>query len=90
MKGYSLLDAYEVANRAELRTKNINAGKQKALNQLNSKAHIRGNGGSGSDDVDLTSIPADTLQVYRQMFAKELRTGKMKEADFVKHYKKSQ
>lgn len=90
LKGYTVLDAYEAANRAELRAKALNQGKQTALNQVNSKSHIRGNGGEGADDVDLTSVPADVMATYRQMFAKELKTGKMKESDFVKHYKKSQ
>jgi hypothetical protein len=87
--GLTLTEAYELVNRKSIREHLQASSKQKALNQVNSKSHLRSNGGDGADDVDLTSIPADTLQTYRQLFAKELRTGKMKESDFVKHYKKS-
>jgi hypothetical protein len=88
--GLSLTDAYELVNKKAIREHLQEASKQSTLNKVNSKSHLRGNGGEGADDVDLTSIPPDTLQMYRQMFSKELRTGKMKESDFVKHYKKSQ
>jgi hypothetical protein len=88
--GLTLTEAFELVNKQSIREHLQASSKQKALNQVNSKAHIRGNGGEGADDVDLTSIPSETMQAYRQMFAKELRTGKMKESDFVKHYKKSQ
>jgi hypothetical protein len=87
--GLSLTDAYELVNKKAIREHLQAASKQSTLNQVNSKSHLRGNGGEGADDVDLTSIPAETMATYRQMFAKELRTGKMKESDFVKHYKKS-
>jgi hypothetical protein len=88
--GLSLTDAYELVNKKAIREHLQAVSKQSTLNKVNSKSHLRGNGGEGADDVDLTSIPPDTLRMYRQMFSKELRTGKMKEADFVKHYKKSQ
>jgi hypothetical protein len=87
--GLSLTEAYELVNKKTIREHLQASSKQSALNKINSKNHVRANGGEGAEDVDLTSVPAETMQAYRQMFAKELRTGKMKEADFVKHYKKS-
>jgi hypothetical protein len=87
--GLSLTDAYELVNKKTIREHLQASSKQSALNKINSKNHVRGNGGEGADDVDLTSVPSETMQAYRQMFSKELRTGKMKEVDFVKHYKKS-
>jgi hypothetical protein len=87
--GLSLMDAYELVNKKTIREHLQAASKQAALNKVNSKSHLRGNGGEGADDVDLSSVPAETMAAYRQMFAKELRTGKMKESDFVKHYKNS-
>jgi hypothetical protein len=88
--GLSLTEAYELVNKKAIREHLQASSKQKALNQINSKSHLRGNGGQGADDVDLTSIPTETLTMYRQMFKKELRSGSMKESDFVKHYKDSQ
>jgi hypothetical protein len=87
--GLSLTEAYELVNKKAIREHLQASSKQSTLNNINSKKHVRGNGGEGADDVDLTSVPSETMQAYRQMFAKELRTGKMKEADFVKHYKNS-
>lgn len=87
--GLSLTDAYELVNKKVIRDHLQASSKQKTLNQVNSKSHLRSNGGEGADDVDLTSIPSETMATYRQMFSKELRSGKMKESDFVKHYKKS-
>jgi hypothetical protein len=87
--GLSLTEAFELVNKKAIREHLQASSKQSTLNKINSKNHVRANGGEGAEDVDLTSVPAETMQAYRQMFAKELRTGKMKEADFVKHYKKS-
>lgn len=88
--GLSLTEAFELVNKQAIREHLQASAKQSTLNKVNSKSHVRGNGGEGADDVDLTSVPADVMQSYRQLFAKELRSGKMKESDFVKHYKKSQ
>lgn len=87
--GLSLTEAYELVNKKSIREHLQAASKQSALNQVNSKSHLRGNGGQGADDVDLTSVPPDVLANYKSLFSKELKTGKMKESDFVKHYKRS-
>lgn len=87
--GLSLTEAYELVNKQTIREHLTASTKQSTLNKINSKEHVRGNGGEGADDMDLTSVPADVMATYRQMFSKELRTGKMKESDFVKHYKNS-
>ena len=87
--GLSLIEAYELSNKQQIREHLKASSKQAALNKLNGKSHIRGNGGEGADDIDLGVVPPDVLQQYRAMFKKELRTGEMTEKDFVKHYKNS-
>jgi hypothetical protein len=87
--GLTLTEAFELVNKKQIREHLQASSKQSTLNKINSKNHVRSNGGDGAADLDLTSVPNETMQAYRQMFAKELRTGKMTEADFVKHYKKS-
>lgn len=87
--GISLADAYTLINRKEIAAKQQAAVKQAALNNLNSKNHLRPNGSDGSGSPDMGQIPDDVMDGYRRMFSKELKSGKMKEADFIKHYKKS-
>ena len=87
--GLTLMEAYELVNKQAIREHLQASAKQSTLNKINSKEHIRGNGGEVSDDIDITSVPDDVMASYRQMFAKELRSGKMTDKDFVNHYKKS-
>lgn len=87
--GISLADAFTLVNRKEIAAKQQAAVKQAALNNMNSKNHLRPNGTDGSGSPDLSQIPDDVLSSYKRMFSKELRSGKMKESDFIQHYKKS-
>lgn len=62
-RGYSLADAYESANRTELRSKATAAAKQKTLNDINSKQHLNTEG-DGEGETNDTHIPPETLQMY--------------------------
>lgn len=62
-KGYTLADAYESANRAELRNKAQAAAKQKTLNDINSKQHLNTEG-DGEGETNDVHIPSDTMQMY--------------------------
>lgn len=76
-RGYSLEDAYYLANRAELEQKKQAAAKQQAINQVAGKQHMKATGQNGTgNDVH---IPADIMAMYREM------TG-MSDAEIRKHY----
>ncbi|MDP4117672.1 MAG: hypothetical protein Q8873_00565 [Bacillota bacterium] len=64
--GYSLADAYESVNRAELRAKQQAAAKQKTLNNINSKQHLNTEG-DGEGETNDVHIPAETMQMYLDM-----------------------
>jgi hypothetical protein len=80
-RGYTLADAYEKVNRTELRKKAAESAKQATLNNVNSKGHLKSP--QGSTDIDITSVPQETLKLYKQWFPK------MSDSDIVKHYKSS-
>ena len=80
-KGYSLLDAYESSNKAEIRKQQAEAAKQATLNSIQGKGHLQGNG--KGTEVDATRIPDDVLEMY-----KALNPGKTLE-QYKKHYKAS-
>lgn len=80
-KGYHLLDAYEAANRAEIRKQQSETARQATLNNIAGKSHIRGNG-KGSE-IDTTTIPDDVLEMYRTF-----NPGKSMD-EYKAHYKKS-
>lgn len=77
-KGYSLEDAYYLANRSELSQKKQAAAKQQVINQATGKKHLKptGNNGAG-DDVQ---VPADVMAMYREM------NPKATETEIRKHY----
>lgn len=77
-KGYSLEDAYYLANRSELSQKKQAAAKQQVINQATGKKHLKptGNNGAG-DDVQ---VPADVMAMYREM------NPKATDAEIRKHY----
>ncbi len=81
-KGYSLDDAYYLANRSELTQKKQAAAKQQVINQATGKQHLKptGNNGAG-DDVQ---VPADLMAMYREM------NPKATDADIRKNYAKFQ
>lgn len=77
-KGYSLEDAYYLANKNELYQKRQAAAKQQVINQATGKKHLKqtGNNGAG-DDVQ---VPADVMNSYREM------NPKATDAEIRKHY----
>lgn len=80
-RGMTLLEAYESVNRAEIRKKNSESAKQAALNSIQSKDHVRGNG-SGVEG-DTVRIPDDVMEMYRKF-----NPGKSMD-EYKKHYKAS-
>jgi Mor family transcriptional regulator len=80
-KGYSLLDAYESTNKAEIRKQQAEAARQATLNSVSGKGHLKGNG-QGSE-IDTTVIPDDVLEMY-----KKFNPGKSLD-EYRKHYKQS-
>jgi hypothetical protein len=64
-RGYSLEDAYYLANRAELEQKRQAATNQRVINQVAGKQHMKttGQNGAGND----VHIPADEMAMYRAM-----------------------
>lgn len=79
-KGYSLEDAYYLANRIELSQKKQAAAKQQVINQATGKKHLKptGNNGAGED----VQVPADVMAMYREM------NPKATEAEIRKNYAK--
>lgn len=80
-RGNSLLESYELANRAEIRKQQAEAARQATLNSVSGKGHLRGNG-QGSE-IDTTVIPDEVLEMY-----KKFNPGKTLE-EYKKHYKQS-
>ena len=77
-RGYSLEDAYYLANRAEMEQKRQAATKQQAINQVAGKQHMKATGQNGAgNDIH---IPADVMTMYREM------NPHMSDADIRKHY----
>ena len=80
-KGYSLLDAYESVNKAEIRKQQADAARQATLNGISGKSHLRNNG--QGTEADTTVIPDDVLEMY-----KKFNPGKTMD-EYKKHYKSS-
>ena len=73
LKGLTVIEAYKLAHMDEITRSTVEtktaATKQAAINQVNSKQHLKATtGGNAVDDV--TSIPEDVRKVYKQMFPK--------------------
>lgn len=64
--GYSFLDAYETVNRHEIKQKVSASTKQKTLNNINSKQHLKTEGDGAQDGNDV-AIPQETMQMYLDM-----------------------
>lgn len=86
-RGYSLKDAYELANQSEIISKRVAAAEQAARNKMNSKGHMRPGNGGGAGEVFV--VPDEVMSMYEKTFAKELRKGTMTREEIVQHYKKS-
>lgn len=63
-KGYQLADAYKVLNYDNLRTKTIEAAKQKALNEIGGKSHLQQSVARGTGSVP---VPSDVAAEYRML-----------------------
>lgn len=61
--GYSLYDAYVLANFDTIKTNFKEAGKTSAINNIDSKSHMKTATGGTSKDVN---IPQDVLEMYRK------------------------
>lgn len=65
-QGYSLVDAYTVVNRKQLINGVQEKAKQKALNNIKSKSHLKTEGDGAGDTEDI-NIPKETLQTFIDM-----------------------
>lgn len=81
-RGYSLEDAYYLANRAELDQKKQAAARQQAVNQVTGKSHMKATGQNGAGNEIV--VPSDVMIAYRRM------NPKATEAEIKKHYAKLQ
>lgn len=79
-RGYSLPDAYRLANMDKLMQKKQAAAKQQVINQAIGKQHMRSTGQNGAG-TDL-QVPADVLSIYREMMPG------MTDAQIREHYNK--
>lgn len=82
-RGYSLEDAYYLANRAEIEQKKQAAARQQTMNQMTSKQHMRATGNSGAGDAVV--VPADIMAMYREMNSDW--TDAQIQAHYAKHLK---
>jgi len=80
--GISLKQAYIAVNYEAITTKKADAAKQAALNNIQSKDHVRGNGKGVEGDT--VRIPDDVMEMYKRFNPKQ--TIEQIKA----HYKKSQ
>jgi len=80
--GISLKQAYVAVNYEAIATKKADAAKQAALNNIQSKDHVRGNG--KGTEVDSVRVPDDVMEQYKR-FNPKATTEQIKA-----HYKKSQ
>ena len=78
-KGYSIVDAYKLANYDTLTTKAAAASRQAAVNAVQSKQHLSKTKPRGDGSV---SVPDSVLEEYRV-----LNPGATKE-DIQKHYQR--
>ena len=63
-RGYTLLDAYELANKDSIIAQRAAAAKQKALNDAAGKGHLTATGGAGGKGV---VVPADVVRTYKRL-----------------------
>lgn len=65
-QGYSLVDAFKLANYDQITGKKAAAAKQQAMNQVNGKSHLNAtkSGGEGED----ISIPDEEMEYFRNFF----------------------
>jgi DNA repair exonuclease SbcCD ATPase subunit len=64
-RGYPLEEAWVLSNKDKIIEHARKSGGQKVLNSVNSKQHLRMEG--GGEEIDATTIPPDVLRMYRNM-----------------------
>ena len=65
-QGYTLVDAFTAVNRKQILEAAKASTKQKALNDIKGKQHLKTEG-DGAGDVEDVNIPKDTLNMYLEM-----------------------
>lgn len=78
-----LVKAFKLANFDKLVSRNNRAAKQAALNSVNSKQHLKPDGGKGSSDVDTTVVPPEIIRNYKAL--NKNITDEQIIADYKKH-----
>lgn len=66
-KGYSLYDAYVLSNLDKINANNLEKGKRKAMDNVNSKKHL---GKTRGGSADFTEVPKDVYETYRRNLPK--------------------
>lgn len=66
-QGYSLEDAFLVVNRDKILNRTKNSVKQKTLNNINSKSHLKTETDGANEGNDFSSVPSDTLANFIDM-----------------------
>lgn len=84
--GYEWDEAYLVTHQSHIAQNLASKAKQSALNNQQSKSHLKTTKGGG--DVDTFTMPDGVLDSYRKAFAKEYRKGTMTDKDFMADYRK--
>lgn len=86
-KGIDLKDAYFLVNRDKILEEKMAAAKQRALNNVNNKKHIKPNGGT-ADSEPVIDIPPETYRMYKELLGwsdkkirEHYRKEKLKEAN---------
>lgn len=74
-KGLSMLEAYEVADRANLKNSTKKQAEQQTLNKLNSKAHLKPT--KFNAEVDYTDVDQEELAWYEGMMGSKWSHQKM-------------
>lgn len=87
MSGYEWDEAYLVTHQEHIAQNLASKARQSAINNQQSKAHMKSS--KGGSDVDTFTPDPEEVAVFKKMFAKELRTGKMKESEIIERLKKS-
>lgn len=66
-RGYTLYDAYCLSNMSKINADNFNSAKQNAIDDVNSKAHMKtSTGGSGKT----VNVPQETYEMYKRNMPK--------------------
>lgn len=78
-KGYDLVDAYKLVYFDKVKNKEVESTKQKVLNNLESKEHLKTVSGGAAKEIH---VPADIMAMYKK------NIPSMSEADIRKHYAK--